>query len=61
MAHLLGLILRKITGIGQLLLLKLSLMVAWYTFMQQWRRAVVVSGVRSMNEANVHRARLVLG
>jgi len=26
-----------------------------------WRRGVVVSGVRHMNEVNPHRARLVLG
>jgi len=27
----------------------------------RWRRGVVVSGVRRMNEVNPHRARLVLG
>jgi len=26
-----------------------------------WRRGVVISGVRCMNEVNPHRARLVLG
>jgi len=30
-------------------------------FMKHWRRGVVVSGVRRMNEVNVRRARLLPG
>jgi len=32
-----------------------------YTSLLHWRRGVVVSGVRRMNEVNERRARLVLG
>jgi len=39
----------------------LSRSVFSYLCMLSWRRGVVVSGVRRMNEVNAHRARLVLG
>ena len=35
--------------------------VDFYRHLVGWRRGVVVSGVRRMNEVNARRARLVLG
>jgi len=35
--------------------------VAYYSATTGWRRGVVVSGVRRINEVNARRARLVLG
>ena len=40
---------------------ELTLLAAASAATAGWRRGVVVSGVRRMNEVNAHRARLVLG